>query len=73
MGKFYEMFEMDAHVGADVLGLQYMKAGPAALRLPRGELFRVRGEAREGRAEGGRRRADGDARRARGAQRGEET
>jgi len=26
MGKFYEMFEMDAHVGADVLGLQYMKA-----------------------------------------------
>lgn len=25
MGKFYEMFEMDAHVGADVLGLQYMK------------------------------------------------
>ena len=26
MGKFYEMFEMDAHVGAEVLGLMYMKA-----------------------------------------------
>jgi DNA mismatch repair protein MSH6 len=25
MGKFYEMFEMDAHVGAEVLGLAYMK------------------------------------------------
>ncbi|EIE20176.1 hypothetical protein COCSUDRAFT_18682, partial [Coccomyxa subellipsoidea C-169] len=25
MGKFYEMFEMDAHVGAEVLGLTYMK------------------------------------------------
>jgi len=25
MGKFYEMFEMDAHVGAEVLGLSYMK------------------------------------------------
>jgi hypothetical protein len=25
MGKFYEMFEMDAHVGAEVLGLVYMK------------------------------------------------
>ena len=29
MGKFYEMFEMDAHVGAEVLGLTYMKVGPA--------------------------------------------
>ena len=28
MGKFYEMFEMDAHVGAEVLGLTYMKANP---------------------------------------------
>ena len=25
MGKFYELFEMDAHTGADVLGLQYMR------------------------------------------------
>ncbi|KAI3449400.1 hypothetical protein Pfo_006065 [Paulownia fortunei] len=25
MGKFYELFEMDAHVGAKELGLQYMK------------------------------------------------
>ncbi|KAK9807187.1 hypothetical protein WJX73_005617 [Symbiochloris irregularis] len=25
MGKFYEMFEMDAHVGSDVLGLSYMR------------------------------------------------
>lgn len=25
MGKFYEMFEMDAHTGAEVLGLVYMK------------------------------------------------
>ncbi|CAA0824896.1 DNA mismatch repair protein MSH6 [Striga hermonthica] len=25
MGKFYELFEMDAHVGARELGLQYMK------------------------------------------------
>ena len=25
MGKFYELFEMDAHVGAEVLGLAYMK------------------------------------------------
>jgi hypothetical protein len=26
MGKFYELFEMDAHVGAKELDLQYMKA-----------------------------------------------
>lgn len=25
MGKFYEMFEMDAHIGAKELDLQYMK------------------------------------------------
>jgi DNA mismatch repair protein MSH6 len=25
MGKFYELFEMDAHIGAEVLGLSYMK------------------------------------------------
>ena len=25
MGKFYELFEMDAHVGAEVCGLSYMK------------------------------------------------
>jgi hypothetical protein len=24
MGKFYELFEMDAHVGVEHLGLQYM-------------------------------------------------
>lgn len=24
-GKFYEMFEMDAHIGVDVLGLQLMR------------------------------------------------
>lgn len=27
MGKFYEMFEMDAHVGVEILGLIYMKVG----------------------------------------------
>lgn len=27
MGKFYELFEMDAHVGAKELDLQYMKVG----------------------------------------------
>jgi DNA mismatch repair protein MSH6 len=25
MGKFYELYEMDAHVGAKDLDLQYMK------------------------------------------------
>jgi len=25
MGKFYELFEMDAHVGVKELDLQYMK------------------------------------------------
>lgn len=25
MGKFYELFEMDAHIGAKELELQYMK------------------------------------------------
>lgn len=25
MGKFYELFEMDAHIGAKKLDLQYMK------------------------------------------------
>ena len=29
MGKFYEMFEMDAHVGVEILGLIYMKVGMA--------------------------------------------
>ena len=33
MGKFYEMFEMDAHVGAEVLGLSYMKARPGSCAL----------------------------------------
>ena len=27
-GKFYELFEMDAHVGAEVLGLMYMRVRP---------------------------------------------
>lgn len=32
MGKFYELFEMDAHLAVEVLGLSYMKASkrPAA-------------------------------------------
>ena len=25
MGKFYELFEMDAHTGCEVLGLSYMR------------------------------------------------
>jgi DNA mismatch repair ATPase MutS len=29
MGKFYEMFEMDAHTGAEVLGLVHMKVVPS--------------------------------------------
>jgi len=29
IGKFYEMFEMDAHVGVEILGLIYMKVGMA--------------------------------------------
>ncbi len=29
MGKFYELFEMDAYVGVDVLGLQFMKGDQA--------------------------------------------
>ena len=32
MGKFYEMFEMDAHTGAEVLGLLYMKVNCLALQ-----------------------------------------
>ena len=31
MGKFYEMFEMDCHVGVEVLGLSAMKVSPCAL------------------------------------------
>lgn len=31
MGKFYEMFEMDAHTGAEVLGLTYMKVASICL------------------------------------------
>ena len=27
MGKFYELMEMDAHTGVEVLGLSYMKVG----------------------------------------------
>ncbi len=39
MGKFYEMFEMDAHVGVEILGLIYMKVGmaltcDALIRIP---------------------------------------
>lgn len=36
MGKFYELFEMDAHVGAKELGLQYMKVLDLAIA---GSLF----------------------------------
>lgn len=33
-GKFYELFEMDAFTGVDVLGLQFMKGDqPHAVRL----------------------------------------
>ena len=31
MGKFYEMFEMDCHVGVEVLGLAAMKVGLCTL------------------------------------------
>ena len=34
MGKFYEMFEMDAHVGVEVLGLIYMKVR-CSTRIPK--------------------------------------
>lgn len=27
MGKFYELFEMDAHLAVEALGLSYMKVG----------------------------------------------
>jgi hypothetical protein len=33
MGKFYELFEMDAHVGAKELDLQYMKVSMSTLEL----------------------------------------
>lgn len=39
MGKFYEMFEMDAHTGAEVLGLMYMKVSCTAWRHPHLLLF----------------------------------
>ena len=32
-GKFYELFEMDAHVGAEVLGLMYMRVRPQTCLL----------------------------------------
>lgn len=32
MGKFYELFEMDAHVAVEVLGLSYMKASVTCVR-----------------------------------------
>ncbi|KAI5077327.1 hypothetical protein GOP47_0007151 [Adiantum capillus-veneris] len=34
MGKFYEMFEMDAHVGAQCLDLQYMKGNQPHCGFP---------------------------------------
>ncbi len=34
MGKFYEMFEMDAYVGVDVLGLVFMKGEQAHAGFP---------------------------------------
>lgn len=33
MGKFYELFEMDAHVGAKELGLQYMKVSTGSVYI----------------------------------------
>ena len=32
-GKFYELFEMDAHVGAEVLGLMYMRVSFAGFQV----------------------------------------
>eukprot|EP00887_Chlorella_sp_A99_P007330 scaffold2.g7330.t1 len=41
MGKFYELFEMDAHTGVEVLGLSYMKEGSNTERVAgRGEQRR---------------------------------
>lgn len=34
MGKFYELFEMDAHVGAECLGLSYMKGDQPHVGFP---------------------------------------
>ncbi|KAL5863022.1 hypothetical protein ACOSQ3_000536 [Xanthoceras sorbifolium] len=34
MGKFYELFEMDAHIGAKELDLQYMKGGQPHCGFP---------------------------------------
>ena len=33
-GKFYEIFEMDAHVAADILNLQAMRVPPTAAPAP---------------------------------------
>jgi MutS domain I len=46
MGKFYEMFEMDAHVGAEVLGLSYMKVRGclSVLHVRAGGSFRSKGQ-----------------------------
>ena len=33
-GKFYELFEMDAHLGAEVLGLMYMRVSCACCLSP---------------------------------------
>lgn len=50
MGKFYELFEMDAHVGAEVLGLSYMKASSMGGTL----WISFTSSFRDGRARGGR-------------------
>jgi DNA mismatch repair protein MSH6 len=34
MGKFYELFEMDAHIGAECLGLSYMKGDQPHVGFP---------------------------------------
>jgi hypothetical protein len=33
MGKFYELFEMDAHVAVEALGLSYMKVNRSVLLI----------------------------------------
>ncbi len=40
MGKFYEMYEMDAHIGVEHLGLMYMKVGDACMRGLRALWYR---------------------------------
>lgn len=41
MGKFYELFEMDAHVGVEHLGLQYMAGAQPHAGFPGEEPARI--------------------------------